>query len=499
MKLEDYQLSISESIKEPVAAIALLVNAAIALVNNQGEIVFFTAPSQQEKELLSSSLTAEVIKKYINKLFKHNTPVYEKSSEHLKLCITSIEAYSENRGYIMLISQDNENLAQAAGIVRSLVSKDIENVFKEYEIKEIVNELLDKHNRLNLFSSISREISMTHNMNNLVQTIGTTVKQTFSFDSGLILLRFGSNMALRVVKRLGKKVDPFIVNLIKRDLADRVSSLGHSLVLYEDSAPEMPPSLIVSPIILAKMFFGLIVIIREKENQPFTNEENDVLQMICMETAKGIDKILLYSTLKKKYFTTIAALAEAIDAKDPYTKGHSSRVSRYSVEIARKMRLSSERIETVQIAAYLHDVGKIGIDESILRKETPLSDSERKLMQTHPILTAKILQPISFMGDLSAIARQHHEKCDGSGYPNGLTKSNILLEARIIALADSFDAMTSDRPYRRAFPLKKAFSILKKDAGRHFDEEVVIAFLEAWLDHLEHGTFEFIHLSLIHI
>ncbi len=491
----DILTSISKELAGNIKSLSRISLNSIVISDTEGNPVLFVAPDSRLENLLKNHINRDFILKHINKLFKHRTEFYRTRSKELHKLIASIEAYNETKGYIILISEEENSLESTSQIVKTLLEQGFESRFKDYEIKEIVKELIEKHERLTLFSALSKDIAKIHDLNQLIENLSKVISGSLRFDSFLILLRSDASSDLYVSKRVGKKVESFLENVLKVDLAKRIKQTGESLLIYEDSAPELPPSILCSPVQLDKSFFGMLAMIREKENQPFTNEEKDHLQMFAVEMAKGIHRILLYSSLKKKYFTTIASLAEAIDAKDPYTKGHSYRVAMYSVETAKKMHLPPERIETIQIAAYLHDVGKIGIDEAILRKETPLDDEEHALMQTHPIIAAKILQPISFLGDISTIALQHHEKCDGSGYPNHLTKGSILLEARIVALCDSFDAMTTDRPYRKAFPLKKTFSIIKKDSGRHFDEEVASAFFQAWIDHLERNIFPFIHLS----
>lgn len=486
--------SVIDRLNQELCNLSLVARISIVIADRDANLIKFIPADTKTDNILKNHIDKSFVMKHINKLFKHKTNTYTSAGKTFSKLVTDIESYEEVKGYIILISENKERMEITAPIIKKLLEQSFESIFKDFEIKQIVTEIVEKHERLTLYSSLSNEIAKIHDLNPLVEKIGEHISKSFEFDTFLVLLRSDNTTDLYVSKRIGKMIDPFLENVLKIDLAQRVKQTGKSQIIYEDSGPHMPPSILCTPIQLDKSYFGMLVLIKEKENQPYTNEERDHLEMFSMETAKGIHRILLYSTLKKKYFTTIASLAEAIDAKDPYTKGHSSRVAMYSVETARKMGLSGESIETIQTAGYLHDVGKIGIAESILRKETPLNDEELQIMQAHPLIAAKILQPISFLGDISTIALQHHEKCDGSGYPNGLTKNNILLESRIIALCDAFDAMSGDRPYRKAFPLRKCFMILKNDSGRHFDEDVVIAFYKAWVDHLENNIFPFIRL-----
>lgn len=180
------------------------------------------------------------------------------------------------------------------------------------------------------------------------------------------------------------------------------------------------------------------------------------------------------------FLNSIRALAAAIDAKDPYTRGHSERVARYSVVIARHMGLTPEEVRKVRISALLHDVGKIGIDDRILRKPTALTDEEFDVMKTHPVKGALIMGQIPQMKDVIPGMKYHHEKWSGGGYPDGLKEGEIPMLARIIAVADTFDAMTTTRPYQKAMQLDYVVSRIQSFSGSRFDPAVVAALEKAF-------------------
>jgi HD-GYP domain-containing protein (c-di-GMP phosphodiesterase class II) len=179
---------------------------------------------------------------------------------------------------------------------------------------------------------------------------------------------------------------------------------------------------------------------------------------------------------KELFLGTVRALAQAIDAKDPYTRGHSVRVNRYSVIIAREMGLAEEMIADIHVASLMHDVGKIGINDRILQKPGKLTPDEFEVMKTHTVLGASIMAPIRQMTRLIPGMRSHHEKWKGGGYPDGIAGEEIPLMARVIAVADAFDAMTTHRPYQRAMTFPEALELLNKLKGQAFDERVVEAF-----------------------
>jgi HD-GYP domain-containing protein (c-di-GMP phosphodiesterase class II) len=183
----------------------------------------------------------------------------------------------------------------------------------------------------------------------------------------------------------------------------------------------------------------------------------------------------LYESLEKGYLETIVALANSIDSKDAYTRGHSQRVGDVAVQIGRELSLTERELRQLQYGGILHDIGKIGIVESILCKQSRLTDQEMAIMREHPAIGDAIIGPVSFLGAVRACVRHHHERWDGTGYPDRLKGEDIPLLARIVACADTFDACTSTRPYQKAMPLEKAMEILDNLSGAQLDPKVVLA------------------------
>jgi HD-GYP domain-containing protein (c-di-GMP phosphodiesterase class II) len=183
---------------------------------------------------------------------------------------------------------------------------------------------------------------------------------------------------------------------------------------------------------------------------------------------------------RELFLGTVKALAAAIDGKDPYTRGHSERVARFSVAIAQGLELSDEEIEKIRISALLHDVGKIGIDDNILKKPSALTDGEFEIMKGHPQKGYKIMSQIPAMREFLPGMYMHHEMIDGNGYPQGLKGDEIPLMARIVSVADTFDAMTTDRPYQKAMSLEVAVERIKHFVGTRYDEQVVASLVAAY-------------------
>ena len=185
----------------------------------------------------------------------------------------------------------------------------------------------------------------------------------------------------------------------------------------------------------------------------------------------------LYHQMQRAICQSLLGLANALEAKDPYTRGHSERVAALSRRVASALGLAPAVVDVVGQAGLLHDIGKIGVPEAILRKPGPLSLDEWQIMRAHPVIGAQIVAPFEFFEGAARAIRHHHERWDGSGYPDGLARQAIPLEARIVAVADVFDALTSARPYRGALARDAARALLVHEAGRTLDETIVAALL----------------------
>jgi len=212
------------------------------------------------------------------------------------------------------------------------------------------------------------------------------------------------------------------------------------------------------------------------------NRLQDRLVALLIEQNRLIEKkyeeaVRKSEELQETYFRIMASLMEALDAKDPYTRHHSRNVAAYAVEIARAGGRSETEVDQIRRAALLHDIGKIGVPEQVLLKRGPLNEEETASMRTHPEVGEKILQPLAFLGPIIQMVAQEHERYDGRGYPRGLAGEQIHRGARVIGVADAFDAMTTDRPYRKALPFTEAVAEIQRGSGTQFDPIVVEAFV----------------------
>ena len=237
-------------------------------------------------------------------------------------------------------------------------------------------------------------------------------------------------------------------------------------------------TIICAPLFVHDEIFGTLTIANRPDGATFKDEDLEMLSTIAAQASVAIKNARLYEEQQTTYLNTVHALVSAIEASDPYTRGHSERVTRLSLALGRKLDLPESSFKDLEQAAILHDIGKIGIDDSLLHKVDELSLNDIDRLRQHPIIGMRILEPIQFMTRVREIIGQHHERFDGQGYPLGLSGEKLLFEARILAVADSYDAMTSDRPYRKALPREVAMKELEQHTGTQFDPRVVAAFTE---------------------
>lgn len=240
-------------------------------------------------------------------------------------------------------------------------------------------------------------------------------------------------------------------------------------------------NMICVPVVIKGKVIGVLQAINRLGGLDFTKDDLKLFQLFSNQVAIALDNARLYQEIKETFYATSEALAEAIEKRDPYTGGHTKRVLEYSMAIVKFMEgVTPEFAELLRLSAVLHDIGKIGVADSILRKQAPLDNDEAEAMRQHPLYGVQILKHVPQLKDVIPGMLYHHEKPDGRGYPEGLLDGQIPLVAKIISVADTYDAMTTTRPYRKGLPAEVAIGELKKFSGTQFDKAVVEAFLKAF-------------------
>jgi putative nucleotidyltransferase with HDIG domain len=237
-------------------------------------------------------------------------------------------------------------------------------------------------------------------------------------------------------------------------------------------------SVICAPLTDKQNVIGTITVANPVDDSYFTQADLELLSTIAAQASVAIRNARLYEEQENTYLNTVRALVSAIEASDAYTRGHSDRVTRYSVTLAKKLGLDGDPLKQLEQAAVLHDIGKIGIDMALLHKKEKLTAADIDVLKLHPSIGVRILEPIHFLGTVRDIIEQHHERFDGKGYPKGLSGEEWRIEGKVLAVCDTYDAMTSDRPYRKALSHDIAIQEIIDNSGTQFDPQVAAAFVE---------------------
>lgn len=239
--------------------------------------------------------------------------------------------------------------------------------------------------------------------------------------------------------------------------------------------------IMIAPLSSLKRTIGAVIIAFE-ENREFIRQQTLRFLYILVDFfSLSLENAYLFDDLKSAYFDTIKAITNSIEARDPYTRGHSERVSRFAKAIAEELNWNKNEIELINWGGMLHDVGKIGIPDSILKKPGKLTDDEYNEIKLHPLIGAQIIKDVSFLEPVTPYILDHHERFDGKGYSRGVAGKNISIKGRLLAVADAFDAMISDRTYRKALNPEDAVKEILKNGGTQFDPAIVQAFKKAWM------------------
>ncbi|MBI4597744.1 MAG: HD domain-containing protein [Candidatus Omnitrophica bacterium] len=412
-------------------------------------------------------------------------------------------------GYFLVARRTVQSVARLAQQARAVVSGKSAGRIDVHEGSEI-GELAKSFNRITqelerkveelessrqlvkqLLSRISTAIISYEGIDSILNLIVENTVQALESQMGSLMLIDGEKEELYVktlwtpegVSSGGEriKLGEGIAGWVAREgRAMRSSGSPFALGLRNGSRDEGP--LMCVPLKVRDHPIGIMAVLRQQAKRPFTDDDESLLASIGSQMAVAIENYRLNLDVERTYLETIMALAMAVEAKDPYSAGHSKRVGFYAMKIGERMGLDQEMVRMLQSAGTLHDVGKIGIKDEILLKATPLTPEEHKAMQQHSLIGEAIVKPVRSLGKVVALVRHHHERYDGSGYPAGLRGEEIPLGARILTVADTYDAMVTDRPYRKRLSVDQAVAELKKFAGVHFDPSVVEVFIDVVSD-----------------
>ncbi|MFZ5945924.1 MAG: HD domain-containing phosphohydrolase [Bacillota bacterium] len=367
-----------------------------------------------------------------------------------------------------------------------------------------VNEIDELRQQVRNLNKELRERSLILEMTNLLlkgQVLESTINYTLDLavkltrsEAGCLLLNDDNNdNRLKIFKIIGeipqslvKAFCEFSPKYLPQNIS-QIKQLNKEKKVFGrfNNLDKMLESLIIIPLAISNRIIGYAFIMHrhnEKQNHScnYSSEDLRSLQIFAHQTALLLENVRLKIEQGRKevYLKTISSLVSAIDAKDIYTQNHSVRVASLTVKFAKKIGISEPIINNYHYGALLHDIGKIGIKDAILNKPGKLSMTEFQKIKDHPSLGAKILMPMEPDEEILDIVRYHHERYDGNGYPNGLKGEKIPLGARLVSIVDAFDAMTSDRSYRKKLSLQKVVEEIKRGAGTQFDPYLAKEFID---------------------
>jgi putative nucleotidyltransferase with HDIG domain len=331
---------------------------------------------------------------------------------------------------------------------------------------DVDKKLEEKINKLSLLHRWSDKLLSELSLEKLIPLIIEGAKEVAGKNDCAFLFR--ENSAFEV-----KEVQGFDGVIREKEKLDLKTGDEPYIVRYDEGEIK---EVIIIPLETKEGVIGAIMI-GNRENDSF-EEEKDELSIYGNHAAVSIQNALLFKRLERSYIESLMALVKATEAKDPSLRGHSQRVSEYSVKLARKLNLSEEEVKYIRYGALLHDVGKIGVREYILEKPGTLSREEMEMMKEHIKIGIEILRPIAFLKPVLPLIKHHHENWDGTGYPDGLKGEEIPLGAQIISICDVFDAITNERSYADRMTREEAINLLKELKGKKFNPELVDKFIE---------------------
>lgn len=397
----------------------------------------------------------------------------------LAIAVVFFSIFFSGKNFGQILKEKNEELNQNKKKLEEFSNKLEEKVrFRTLELKK-------SKDQLSVLYQISRTISSTLKLDDVLQTI-------LDFSIKISGAGRGSIMLLDKKKRIFYIKIPYDKsekNIDKITFAENENTIGwvvkNKKFLYIENLENdkhfskikiirrQIKQLLIIPTIVEDKVIGVINL----ENTSLNPDTIDLLRSFSEGAAVAINNARLYQKIKDSYFEIAKALAQAIEAKDPYTHGHSARVVEHAVSIAQKLDLPEEEKELLKYAAMLHDIGKIGVKGIVLNNPNSLTGEEYDEIKKHPLVGEGIIQPIELLQPIRPLIRHHHEWYNGKGYPDGLSGENIPLGARILAVADTYDAMKSDRPYRKALTEETAIRELKRGSGTQFEPKLVEVFL----------------------
>jgi HD-GYP domain-containing protein (c-di-GMP phosphodiesterase class II) len=385
---------------------------------------------------------------------------------------------------------------------RSLLSESLAEIehdkqlleHKYSEVQTLNQQLMRKIEQILAIQQASGAILSELDYGKLIPNVLSMFLKTIGYKRAMIMLVDQAQKSLRYEAGVGMDprdlapMDGYSVSLDRTsNLLARVAQSGQPLITPDAASLNLnpknliirkfqPQAIVILPLTAQGRVIGILAADRPQGEVTVTGADRDYLEVFANQVALAIENARMYRDLKESFLSTVKSLAQALEAKDSYTRGHSERVTTYAVRLAARLQMPAQEVDMLRRLGMLHDVGKIAIDRQILNKPGQLSPEDQEMVRQHPSWGQSIIQPLKLSQGEISIVRHHHERWDGLGYPDGLAGEGIPLPARVISVADAFDAMTSDRPYRNAMGLRDALNELERGTGTQFDPRVVEVF-----------------------
>lgn len=363
----------------------------------------------------------------------------------------------------------------------------IDNILlkKELESKERIEalnrELIDKVDELNNLNKIMDDFEKVNSSGELfARIVELGLEVTHADESRLFIVSSVQEEPFQIAfaskNDKQEQAEPLIDNLVKEVVNDSLPLLISDCSGYRKNLPDKVVSAMAVPLKIRDKAFGVVVAFVNETEYRFNEKDLYYLSFMAQKAADTAENIALYETISENLFSTLEAFVKAVEARDAYTKEHSNRVAEMAVVLGGELGCSEEELNLLNFAGRLHDIGKIGIRDNILLKPGRLTDEEFEIIKEHPVIGATIVSQLGLWDRETQIIRHHHERFDGTGYPDGLKGVAIPFLARIMSVADAYDAMASDRAYRKKLDVGQVMSIIGDGAGLQFDPRVVQAF-----------------------
>jgi putative nucleotidyltransferase with HDIG domain len=385
----------------------------------------------------------------------------------------------------------NPHISQELGLLGEMLS---DRLSHDLKVDNLASEVVNNYQELNLFYEIGNSLSSVLDVETIseialkqaVNTIGSKMASVMLLDENKEQLRIASSIIStdknKTISNLNIKIENSIYKDVIENRVPVVIENPEKHPNFEEKinnaeiATDLP--FMCVPVCAKDDVFGVISMSGKLSDEPFTSVDTKLLYAIASQIGVSLSNASLYDDLDRLFIDTVEALAVAVEVKDPYTHGHCKRVAEYSIAIGEEFGLPGRELRSLRLAGFLHDIGKIGISESILRKSTWLDEEELMEMRNHPVKGAEIIGHIQQMKEIATWIKHHHERYDGRGYPDGLQGEDIPFPSRIISVGDAYDAITSNRFYSSADKHDNAVVRLQLGSGSYFDPEVVDVFLE---------------------